>query len=75
MRAGTPRISVLSGNTFPSVINAPAPMMQFLPILATLRIVADIPTRVFSPIVHPWSVAWWPTVHPAPIDSGNPLSA
>ena len=36
-----------------SVIKALAPMIQFFPILALLRITAPIPIKLLSPIVHP----------------------
>ena len=42
--------------------SAPAPMMQFLPTTAWLRMVACIPMRLLSPTVQPWTRALWPTV-------------
>ena len=45
--AGAPTISELSGKTLPSVLSALAPMRQFAPIRAPLRMVLPIPTSVF----------------------------
>ena len=61
-RAGTPTATELSGMTIPSGTSAPAPMMQFLPTTAWLRMVACIPMRLLSPTVQPWTMALWPTV-------------
>ena len=49
-------------------------MMQCLPILAPLSTTAPMPISVLSPTVQPCSMAWWPTVTPAPRVSGLPGS-
>ena len=43
----------LIGISLFSVIKAFAPMIQFFPILALLRMTAPIPIKLLSPIVHP----------------------
>lgn len=42
-----------SGISVPWVTRAPAPIMQFLPILAPFNTMAPMPMSVLSPIVHP----------------------
>jgi hypothetical protein len=48
--AGEPKIMEPSGNSLPSVIRAPAPTKQCLPIFAPLSTIAPIPIKVPSPI-------------------------
>ena len=51
--AGAPITKELSGTIIFWVTNAPAPMMQFLPIFAPFKIIAPIPTSVLSSILQP----------------------
>ena len=60
--------------TLPSVTSAWAPIRQFLPITALLRMVAPIPTSDVSPMVQPCSMARWPMVQFFPIVRGEPIS-
>jgi hypothetical protein len=52
-RAGAPTTSELSGKVLPSVITAPAPTMQFVPMREPFIMIAPMPTRLSSPIVQP----------------------
>jgi len=57
-----------------SMMTAPAPTRQSLPITELLSTTAWMPINVPSPIVQPCSIDWWPTVTPLPSVSGNPGS-
>ena len=54
---GMPTTSDPSGITAFWGISAPAPMMQFLPTTAPLRMMAPMPTSVLSPTVQLWTMA------------------
>jgi hypothetical protein len=56
-RAGAPMMRELSGNSLPSVISAPAPTRQFLPIFAPFRMMDWMPINEPSPIEQPWIMA------------------
>ncbi len=59
---GEPSTSEPSGMALPSVTMAPAPMRQFFPTTARLRMMAPMPISEFSPMVQPCSITRWPTL-------------
>ena len=68
--AGEPNARLPSGISVPWVTRAPAPIMQFLPILAPFNTMAPMPMRVLSPTVQPWRMALCPTVTLSPTATG-----
>src|ERR1700712_2045158 len=71
---GEPMTSEPSGITLPSPISELAPMMQYLPIVAPLRITELMPISVLSSTVQPCSMTLWPMVTFLPMVSGEPMS-
>src|SRR5437762_11760651 len=61
-RAGRPRTRLRGGITVRSVINAPAPTIEYSPTTTSLSRVARIPIRQWDSIVQPCIVTPWPTV-------------
>ena len=58
-------------NTFPAGTTAPAPIMQFGPILLSIT-TAFMPISTLSPTTLPCTTAPWPTLTPEPITHGAP---
>jgi len=70
-----PMIKDRSGNVLPSVTRALAPTRQLAPIRAPLSTVAPMPMSESGPTLQPCTIAWCPTVQPAPRLIGKPGSA
>jgi NAD(P)-dependent dehydrogenase (short-subunit alcohol dehydrogenase family) len=68
------QLAVERGVDEEAVISEFAPIRQFFPIFAPLRMIDPIPISVFSPIVQPCSITICPIVQFAPMSSGWPTS-